>query len=161
MQSRPFTRQYERKPIPAPVALLRPVNAPRVGERVAASPKKPRAENRALLDLAAGKPCLVQVRGVCKQRTETTIAAHSNKAAHGKGKSIKAHDYYSVWCCFECHIWLDQGPMPAHVKDVVFMNAHLRQVNAWRLLAVAGHKKEADAAQWALDRLNASPTGHI
>lgn len=39
----------------------------------------------------------------------TTVAAHTNELWLGKGRSIKAPDYYTAWLCHRCHAWLDQG----------------------------------------------------
>ncbi|MCL6245201.1 hypothetical protein M5F04_11720 [Acinetobacter sp. ANC 7200] len=35
-------------------------------------------------------------------------AAHSNSAKHGKGRSIKASDEFTVPLCHSCHIQFDQ-----------------------------------------------------
>jgi hypothetical protein len=35
------------------------------------------------------------------------VAAHSNKAIHGKGMGQKAHDCFVAFLCRECHDWLD------------------------------------------------------
>ena len=39
----------------------------------------------------------------------TTVSAHSNWMAHGKGKSIKAEDCFIAWLCKDCHFWCDFG----------------------------------------------------
>lgn len=38
-----------------------------------------------------------------------TQAAHSNLAIHGKGRSLKASDEFTVALCFACHYDLDAG----------------------------------------------------
>ena len=53
-------------------------------------PKKPRQRNPTLLNMAKGEPCLLRVPGVCNGDSDTTVAAHSNQSAHGKGKAMKA-----------------------------------------------------------------------
>lgn len=35
-------------------------------------------------------------------------AAHSNSAKHGKGRSIKAGDEFTIPLCFKCHAALDR-----------------------------------------------------
>ena len=35
-------------------------------------------------------------------------AAHSNSAKHGKGRSIKASDQFTVCLCFKCHAAFDR-----------------------------------------------------
>jgi hypothetical protein len=122
----------------------------------------PRTEphrSRALLDMARGRQCLLRVPGVCVGGTETTVACHSNKAAHGKAGARKADDEYSVWGCFGCHGWLDQGKAPMHTKDMTFMRAHADQVLEWRRIARSSIEPARDrlAALWALDYLNAIP----
>ncbi len=75
-------------------------------------PKEPRQRNPTLLNMAKGEPCLLRVPGVCNGDSDTTVAAHSNQSAHGKGKAMKAHDWASVWACSACHMWLDIGVSP-------------------------------------------------
>ena len=63
-----------------------------------------------LLALAQGEPCLLRATRHCLgSEGSTTVSAHSNELRHGKGRSIKAEDVYSVWACYPCHTWLDQG----------------------------------------------------
>jgi hypothetical protein len=108
-------------------------------------------------------PCLVRLPGVCSFDPETTIAAHSNSSSHGKAGARKANDEYSVWCCFHCHSWLDQGRASAAAKELAFMRAHLTQVCEWRAIAgsTAADPRDRAAAQWALDHLNATPVGGL
>lgn len=121
-------------------------------------PKTEPHRSRALLDMARGRPCLLRVAGVCSGRAESTVACHSNKAAHGKGGARKADDEYSVWGCFSCHGWLDQGKAPKHTKDMVFMRAHADQVLEWRRISQNPAEKQRDrvAALWAIQNLKAS-----
>lgn len=135
----------------------------------AADPKPEPYRDSALLEMARDRPCLLMVPGVCNHRTDTTVAAHSNFAAYGgKAKNRRADDCYSVWSCAACHIpWLDQpighdGPTKAQ-KEAAFMEAHLRQVLAWRQVAADPSEPERfrKAAQRALERLNATPVGEM
>lgn len=109
--------------------------------------------------MACGMPCLLQVTGVCTQDRATVVCCHSNLSIHGKAGARKADDHYSVWGCAACHRWLDQGPAPRAQKTAAFMAAHLRQVLAWRAIAVdpGAAPRDRAAAQWALERLNAQP----
>jgi Protein of unknown function (DUF1364) len=117
-------------------------------------PKSPRQENPALLKLAQGKPCLMQVNYECLGADgHTTVAAHSNEQRHGKGRGIKAHDQYTVWSCIYCHAWYDQGKATREEKRAAFETAHTRQVQAWRQIVETVSPKERGAAQWALDRI--------
>jgi hypothetical protein len=135
------------------------------GGTTGAAPKTEPKRNRALTDLARGEACLLKVPGICNGDRRTTVACHSNLGIHGKAKSRKADDQYSVWGCGACHFWLDQGPAPADVKELAFTLAHIDQVQAWRHIAGdpfgMSHKtpKQRKAAQWALDQLGATPLG--
>lgn len=122
-------------------------------------PKTVQHRNPHLLSMARGMTCLLRVPGVCQGGTETTVAAHSNWAIHGKSGARKADDCYSVWSCAACHIgWLDQGKASKQDKQAAFMAGHVRQVEQWRLIATEPGAKPADkkAAAWALDLLNAT-----
>jgi hypothetical protein len=121
------------------------------------APKDRAYRDQALLDMAQDRPCMLLVPGICNHRTDTTVAAHSNLYEHGKGKGRKADDVYSVWSCFACHGWLDQGQSPARLKRATFMGAHSRQVLAWRQIADDPGEPERfrRAAARALEQLNA------
>ena len=54
---------------------------------------------------AKGRPCMVQVPGVCNNSPETTVLAHLNVP----GLNVKAHDLHGAWACSNCHAWLDYG----------------------------------------------------
>jgi len=71
----------------------------------------------------ASLPC--QICGLEGQ----TQAAHSNLAIHGKGRSLKASDEYTVALCFACHHDLDAGHrLSKDEKKQMYFNA-LR--NTW------------------------------
>lgn len=123
------------------------------------APKTVAQRNPRLRALARGQQCLLLVPGICTNDSTTVVCCHSNLAIHGKGERRKADDHYSVWGCAACHAWLDQGPAPAARKETAFMGAHLRQVLAWRALALAPDTDAHDRAAvlWALGLLNATP----
>lgn len=127
----------------------------------AGAPKTEPLRNAALLQMAAGRPCLLLVSGCCNHRMDTTVACHSNLSIHGKAGARKADDCYTVHGCAACHRWLDQGPAPAAQKEAVFMAGHARQVLAWRQIAAdpAEPPRFRRAAGWALEHLNATPIG--
>lgn len=54
---------------------------------------------------ARGRPCMVQIPGICCNDPETTVLAHLNV----QGLNVKAHDIHGAWACHECHDWLDTG----------------------------------------------------
>lgn len=79
--------------------------------------------NRRLLDLAYELACMVQLPGICEGgRGEP---AHSNRARHGKGGAMKAHDIFFAAACRSCHRELDQGrSMTREEKFEVWQRAH-------------------------------------
>lgn len=122
-----------------------------------AIPKPEAKRNAHLLSMADGMPCLLRVPNVCTADKATTVSCHSNLSIHGKAGARKADDHYTVWGCMACHSWLDQGRALAAEKESAFMAGHARQVAAWRGIATYDpFIKDRDAAQWALDQLNAS-----
>lgn len=120
-----------------------------------ARPKKEPGRNLHLLRMAQGKPCLFRLDGYCQGDAQTTVAAHSNFALHGKAKGRKADDEYTAWACAGCHAWLDQGPAARTAKERAFHWAHERQVLAWMRIAVdaGADRRDVEAARWALARL--------
>lgn len=131
------------------------------GSTSGAAPKTAAYRDRALLDMAENRPCLLLVPGICNHRTDSTVACHSNLGIHGKAGARKADDQFSVWGCNACHIWLDtDSKAPATLKERVFMEAYLRQVLAWRQVAASREPERfRRAARRALAHLNASPIG--
>jgi hypothetical protein len=86
--------------------------------------KKPRAtktmyRNRALLDLAKGMPCKLQVPDVCCGDAATVVACHSNQSRHGKAGWLKAHDWATAWGCATCHAYIDQNQTGATYEEKV------------------------------------------
>lgn len=51
---------------------------------------------------------MVQIPNVCCGDPATTVAAHANWLEYGKGMGIKAHDIYTAWACFNCHVAMDE-----------------------------------------------------
>lgn len=155
-----LTRKYTRPPRPATVRPTRWRVPAMISDECHCAPKSKPHRNPALLEMARGKPCLLQIPGVCQGGTDTTVACHSNLSIHGKAARRKADDEYSAWGCAACHRWLDQGPAHADVKNLAFQGAHLRQVPEWRAIRagiVAATPRERRAAAWALDLLEATP----
>jgi hypothetical protein len=129
----------------------------------ASTTAKPKTEQHrcpALLEMARGRPCLMcELTGLQLCHPESTVAAHSNLAIHGKAGARKANDEYTAWLGDGHHRWLDQGAAPAEQKLAAFMAAHIAQVDKWRRIATDRSEPERfrRAAQWALDHLNATP----
>jgi hypothetical protein len=58
---------------------------------------------------AKGELCTLQIPGICRNRTDTTVWCHSNRLADGKGLGLKAHDEAGCYGCVDCHTFLDGG----------------------------------------------------
>lgn len=110
-----------------------------------------------LLKLAKGEKCLLQVSDQCLgEEGSTTVAAHSNLMAHGKGKGLKAEDCFTVWACHKCHTIFDQGgSFSREEKNDLFYEALLRQIEEWRKIATnpALRPWKVEAARQVLDHL--------
>jgi len=77
---------------------------------------------------------MLNVPGICNYDPETTVSAHSNLQAHGKGKAIKAHDCFVCWACRDCHEWLDHGQATRQEKEGAFERAKDRTLlKMWEL----------------------------
>ncbi len=63
-------------------------------------------------DSAKGEECQVRIIGVCNFNPETTVLAHSNRMAAGKGKGLKALDPLGAYACSACHALIDGGKLP-------------------------------------------------
>ena len=68
---------------------------------------------------------------------------------------IKASDAYTVWGCFGCHQWLDQGSASREEKEAAFQAAHLLQVQEWHKIAssIATRPWKVEAARAVLQHL--------
>jgi hypothetical protein len=58
--------------------------------------------SKKILRHARGQPCLLALPG-CNCDPETTVFAHLNGAAYGKGMGQKASDIAGMFAGFECH----------------------------------------------------------
>lgn len=64
--------------------------------------------SRKYLNGAKGSPCTF-MGPTCNGNPETTVFAHLNGGAFGKGKGIKAHDIAGLDACHSCHDYIDTG----------------------------------------------------
>lgn len=108
-----------------------------------------------LLKLAEEQHCLLQVPNFCEGESSTIVACHSNFGSHGKGKSIKASDADTVWGCYFCHQWLDQGHASKEEKEDTYYDAYSRQVIEWFKISCSIHLKpwKVEAARNVLKHL--------
>lgn len=73
----------------------------------------------------------------CGRDDGTVCAAHSNWAAEGKGRGIKASDDKCASLCAMCHSALDQGyGMSKTEKRVMWLEAHLKSVDKLKELGL-------------------------
>lgn len=54
----------------------------------------------------------------------TVAGAHSNQAAHGKGKGIKASDEFAASLCAKCHKLIDSGNLTRDEATEIWQKAH-------------------------------------
>lgn len=56
-------------------------------------------------------------------------AAHSNSAKHGKGRSIKASDQFTVSLCFKCHAAFDRFELGNRAESEAMFDQWLVRVD--------------------------------
>ncbi len=88
-------------------------------------PKYPYIRSKALLAACRELPC--QHCGL-HEGAGRVVAAHSNQAAHGKGRAIKACDTRVASLCDWCHSQCDQGLAPREFKQAMWWAAHVKTV---------------------------------
>lgn len=93
--------------------------------------REPRYENRPLLDLCHGAPCLLLYLGCTGGLREDrpSVPCHPNWLEDGKGVGLKAHDDLAVPGCPDCHYQHDTGTLytTEQKKEV-----HERALGIWR-----------------------------
>jgi len=70
-------------------------------------PKAKPARSRAIRQSARDEDCTLRLAGTCNHDPATTVWAHSNRGAHGKGLGMKADDRCGCYACSACHDVLD------------------------------------------------------
>jgi DNA-directed RNA polymerase subunit RPC12/RpoP len=80
--------------------------------------------NKKLLKAAREYACVLCGKG------GTTVAAHANSVALGKGTGIKAPDYYVAYVCHECHDRID-GRRYDDDPQGLWTRAYLKTVALW------------------------------
>jgi hypothetical protein len=79
------------------------------------------------------KPLIEACRAIecqhCGADDGTVVAAHSNQARHGKGRSIKASDEFTASLCHRCHMEIDQGAkLGRGEREAIWDGAHRKTV---------------------------------
>lgn len=92
---------------------------------------RPRLKSTAITDSAKGETCTLGVPG-CIGGTETTVACHSPRSAHGRALGRKADDFYIAYGCVVCHDYLDGRTFPTKADDVLFDRGNRETL--WRLI---------------------------
>ena len=65
----------------------------------------------------------------CGRDDGSVCGAHSNSAADGKGRSIKASDDRAASLCHRCHSELDQGrDLSRDERVAMWTNAHIKTI---------------------------------
>lgn len=86
-----------------------------------------------ITESARNEECQVRIANVCNFNPETTIWAHANDLAAGKGKGLKAHDINGAYCCSACHDVYDRRRRPPEGMkysevELDFAKGHYRSV---------------------------------
>lgn len=155
-----FARKTRERPILAFPAPIRQVAKTVISQSVNAIAKNPRYVDRHLLDMARGRPCLLQ-SPICNHDTETTVACHGAGVAAGKGMGYKVGDQLTVWGCSQCNHYTDAyGGATAAAKTAVFEAGYSRQLHAWQAIAddTAAPKRDRASAAAALAIVASRPT---
>ena len=83
---------------------------------------------RKLLDMARHYPC-----AWCNRQDGTTVAAHCNELALGRGFAHKTPDYLVAYLCHDCHDHVDgrRGGLPLNEKRAMWNRAYVQTVAWW------------------------------
>lgn len=69
---------------------------------------------------AKGEHCQIRLPQICNGNPETTVLAHANGSAAGKGMGMKAPDYLAAYSCSSCHDVVDRRrPVQMMTRDEV------------------------------------------
>lgn len=86
-----------------------------------------------ITESAKNEECQVRIPGVCNFDPSTTVWAHANDMAAGKGKGLKAHDLNGAYACSACHDTYDRRRRPPEgyqywQVELDFAKGHYRSV---------------------------------
>ena len=80
---------------------------------------------------ARGEDCAIRLPGICNFNRETTVWAHGNGSAAGKGIGMKANDLLGAYACSACHDVYDRRvptDMPRVEVELAFWEGHARSL---------------------------------
>lgn len=87
-------------------------------------PKRVYVRSKTLMKACREIPCQH-----CGVDDGSIVAAHSNSAEHGKGRSLKSSDIYVASLCHACHSALDQGSKLSKAERIaMWWSAHRKTV---------------------------------
>lgn len=122
--------------------------------------KNPPTRNPAFRQLARGEQCTGKLYGdYCHCDPATTVLAHTNALADGKGMAQKASDHLGAFLGFDCHGWLDQGAGTGEAKAAFMAKAQERTRERCAEIAADPMARpwKRNAAKWALAQLKDTP----
>jgi hypothetical protein len=81
---------------------------------------------------ANGVFCQVRLQGICNHDYRTTVWAHANGSAAGKGIGMKSHDLLGAYACSNCHDVYDRrvpcDSIPREHVELSFWEGHARSL---------------------------------
>lgn len=88
-----------------------------------------------ITESARGEMCQIRIPGVCNGNPETTVWAHANGSAAGKGIGMKSPDILGAYACSFCHDEYDRrnnrSRLGGHTRqaiELMFWQGHARSV---------------------------------
>jgi len=108
-----------------------------------------------LLAMARGRMPVATLPGE-PDSPETTVACHGNGPEFGKGKGLKAHDFFVIYAGANFHRWMDTGPAPREEKIAAFWCAYRHQLELWQSIIIThettfqGKRKDYESAKNAI-----------
>ena len=98
-----------------------------------------------LTSSARNQDCTLQIAGVCRNNTETTVLAHLPDES--AGKALKSDDISACFACMDCHSVLDGQTtfdLSNEDKEFYMRRAQVRTWRIWRelnLITIVGDKE--------------------
>ena len=84
-----------------------------------------------ITESARDEMCTVRLPGICNFDRKTTVWAHGNGSAAGRGMWMKAHDLLGAYACSCCHDVYDRRKptaMPRVEVELAFWEGHARSL---------------------------------
>jgi len=78
---------------------------------------------------AKGRPCMINIPGICNNNPDTVVLCHlNNKRLFGIGIGQKVPDIFGAWGCSACHDAVDGRSriLPEYDYTMVFYEAVFR-----------------------------------